>query len=217
MKKVLFLVSGGGGNLKFFDHALRMCNPQNVVLYAVADRDCDAVRYARTHGIESSLIKYSREHTHELAEILGQSSPDVIVTNWHKVIDAVTVRNQLGKMINLHYSLLPAFSGLIGVEPIKRAFESGCKFIGPTCHWVDEGVDTGAIISQSVFPTGKSLDLAITTMFRRGCFILYNVVHGVLGGRPPLDDPESSWWYQPALDFNPSLFDEKFWLSVASS
>ncbi|WP_159066144.1 formyltransferase family protein [Vibrio harveyi] len=44
-----------------------------------------------------------------------------------------------GRIVNIHYSLLPSFGGLIGVKPIEKALELGCKYIGPTCHIVDEG------------------------------------------------------------------------------
>ena len=43
-----------------------------------------------------------------------------IITNWHKIIDPVTVNLYCDKFINLHYSLLPSFGGLIGVAPVEK-------------------------------------------------------------------------------------------------
>jgi phosphoribosylglycinamide formyltransferase-1 len=53
------------------------------------------------------------------------------------------------KIINIHPALLPSFQGIHGQ---KDACEYGVKFSGCTVHFVDEGVDTGPIIIQSVVP-----------------------------------------------------------------
>ena len=53
------------------------------------------------------------------------------------------------KIINMHPSLLPAFSGL---NAQKQAINYGVKFSGCTVHFVDSGVDSGPIILQTVVP-----------------------------------------------------------------
>ncbi len=215
MKKIIFLVSGGGGNLKFFDHALKIFNPLEISLHVIADRECGAVEYAKKRKISCVMVKYQRSDPVDLLNVLQLISPDLIITNWHKIIDAVTVNAYSGKMINLHYSLLPSFAGMIGAEPVKRAFEAGCKFVGPTCHWVDEGVDTGKIIAQSVFPVEDDFDATMNDMFKRGCLILFNAVHCIFNITH--FDSDSDFYYQPRLVFDPSAFDEFFWLDVAQS
>jgi phosphoribosylglycinamide formyltransferase-1 len=53
------------------------------------------------------------------------------------------------KIINFHPSLLPAFSGL---NAIDKALNSSVQILGNTAHFIDEGIDTGPIIMQSVIP-----------------------------------------------------------------
>lgn len=174
MKHIIFLASGGGGNFKFFHRAIENNIVSSIRLSMIADRECGAIEYAKKMELDNHIISYSRNNPSILQQLLHEKQPDFIVTNWHKIIDADTVRQHQGKIVNLHYSLLPAFGGLIGTEPIKKAYEQGFKYIGPTCHLVDEGVDTGKIIAQGVFTTDRSPDEAVTMMFRTGCLVLLN-------------------------------------------
>jgi len=56
------------------------------------------------------------------------------------------------KIINFHPSLLPSFPGL---HAIDQALEYGVSLLGNTAHYIDQGVDTGAIIMQSILPAHK--------------------------------------------------------------
>ena len=131
--------------------------------------------------------------------------------------DPKTIEKNQGKFINLHYSLLPAFSGLMGVEPIKQAYEKGCKFIGPTCHMVDEGVDTGPIISQAAFTTNRSIQDAIELMFRLGCLILLNGVYITQKNSEFIENRKENPQFSPPLRFDISCFDENLWQKVANA
>ncbi len=57
------------------------------------------------------------------------------------------------RIINIHPSLLPKFSGL---DAIQRAFDSGDTETGVTIHYIDENVDTGPIICQKYIPILKT-------------------------------------------------------------
>ena len=61
-----------------------------------------------------------------------------------------------GKIINIHPSLLPAFPGL---DVQKKALEHGAKFSGCTVHFVNEEVDGGPIILQSIVPIHDEDDI----------------------------------------------------------
>ena len=218
MKHLVFLASGNGGNLKFFFLALRYSIVHNLRLTVIADRECGSIDFARINGLENYVIKYKRTENKELLILLGQLHPDIIVTNWHKIIDETTVTAFSGKLINLHYSLLPAFGGLIGIEPIERAYKQGCRYIGPTCHFVDEGVDTGKIIAQAIFTTDIPINEAVRCMFRKGCVVLLNGIQRVTGNRfiegENLSGEDLS--FSPAFGFNDQSFSEEFWKELAS-
>jgi phosphoribosylglycinamide formyltransferase-1 len=218
MKSVVFLASGGGGNFKFFHFALNNNLIAGIKLCVIADRECGSLEFAKKHNIENHLISYKRSNPEALNQILDGIKPDIIVTNWHKIIDEGTVAKHLGKFVNLHYSLLPAFGGLIGVEPIKRAYEQGCKFIGPTCHLVDEGVDTGKILSQAIFTTERPFEDAVNLMFRKGCLVLLSGIQQILGQNiSTACAAGSDGSYSPQLSFDESLFNEQFWKEIAAA
>jgi phosphoribosylglycinamide formyltransferase-1 len=216
MKSITFLVSGGGGNLKFFCLAMRLEIISDVKITVISDRECPALDFAKKNGFEAHLVDYKRANPKQLVQILENINPDIIVTNWHKIIDSETVKKFSGKMINLHYSLLPAFPGVIGVEPIKKAYEQGCKFIGATCHYVDEGVDTGEILAQSIFTTNRLLEDSISLMFRKGCLTLMAGVQLILENRKfnfstsVVDDSVS-----PETYLDERFFNDEFWVKVS--
>ena len=62
-----------------------------------------------------------------------------------------------GRVINVHPALLPAFPGL---HVIEAALAHGVKVMGVTVHYVDEGVDTGPIISQAAIDVPPGADAA---------------------------------------------------------
>lgn len=217
MIHILFLVSGGGGNFKFFHHAIEKKIISNIHLSMISDRMCGAIQYAKNNDVDNYIISYSRSNPSILQQLLCEINPDFIVTNWHKIIDSNTLIKHQGKFINLHYSLLPAFAGLIGIEPIKKAYEQGCEYIGPTCHLVDEGIDTGKILAQSFFTTDRSFNDAVTMMFRTGCLVLLNGL-SILMGHYKLDSLSiNTTSFLPPLNFDNSLFDEEFWEKVERS
>jgi formyltetrahydrofolate deformylase len=60
------------------------------------------------------------------------------------------------KIINIHHSFLPAFSG---ANPYRQALERGVKIIGATAHFVTNDLDDGPIITQQIIPVNHSYTL----------------------------------------------------------
>lgn len=211
--KICFLVSGNGGHLKFFYlvRKLKLIN-YDYDLIAIADRNCGAIEFARRVKIYSKKIEYDRTYNKMLIDELLRQTPDVIITTWYKILDKEVVRLFRKKLINLHYSLLPAFKGLIGMEPVRLAYEKKCRYIGATTHYVNEKVDDGEIIAQAIQKTNISYSEAVQKIFEKANFILLNSV--LIVTQPHLKETltyNKYWDYSPDLLFDDTVFGATFW------
>lgn len=91
-----------------------------------------------------------QEHESRLLSVLGALRPDYLVLAKYMRVLTPEFTNQFpNRIINIHHSFLPAF---IGASPYKQAYDRGVKIIGATAHFVNEHLDDGPIIVQSVLP-----------------------------------------------------------------
>jgi len=73
----------------------------------------------------------------------------VALAGFMRVLGSDFVQHYEGRMLNIHPSLLPAFTGL---HTHRRALEAGCKAVGATVHFVTAQLDHGPIVMQGVVP-----------------------------------------------------------------
>ena len=71
----------------------------------------------------------------------------VCLAGFMRIISPEFVKKYKNRIINIHPALLPAFPGL---NSQKQALDYGAKYTGCTVHFVDTGMDTGAVIIQAV-------------------------------------------------------------------
>ncbi|SFG21135.1 Folate-dependent phosphoribosylglycinamide formyltransferase PurN [Duganella sp. CF458] len=174
-KRVVFLCSGGGGNLRFIHQAMAQGWFGAVALAAViTDRECPANAFARSVGIHETCIDFSDAGQAALLAALDAFQPDLVITTVHRILAGAVTDQYRGRLVNLHYSLLPAFGGAIGARPIRDALAFGVRFVGVTVHDVDETLDGGKPLVQAVIPVrdGDDADQLMDLVFRCGCLAL---------------------------------------------
>jgi phosphoribosylglycinamide formyltransferase-1 len=179
-KRIVFLCSGGGGNLRFIKAASENGWFGQAVLIAVlTDRECGANDYARSHGIDEKSIDFSANGQSDLINSLDYYKPDIVITTVHRILNEAVVEKFRGRLINLHYSLLPAFAGFIGTKPVREALVYGTKLVGITVHLVDESLDGGKPLMQVAIPVKSldNLDILMDLQFRCGCLSLGSVIN----------------------------------------
>ena len=83
-----------------------------------------------------------------LTALFHEVQPDLtVLARYMQILPQELCEEYSGKIINIHHSFLPSFSG---ANPYQRAFERGVKLIGATCHYVTAVLDEGPIIEQEV-------------------------------------------------------------------
>jgi phosphoribosylglycinamide formyltransferase-1 len=93
-----------------------------------------------------------------LAAAVDKYLPDLLLlAGFMRVLTPAFVQRYEGRMLNIHPSLLPAFSGL---HTHRRAIEAGCKFAGATVHGVSSELDHGPIVIQAAVPVRPGDDAA---------------------------------------------------------
>jgi formyltetrahydrofolate deformylase len=94
------------------------------------------------------------EHEAAVGRVLDGYDPEfVVLAKYMRVLTPAFVARYPGRIINIHHSFLPAFSG---AKPYHQAFERGVKIIGATAHFVTADLDEGPILAQSVIPVDHS-------------------------------------------------------------
>ena len=126
------------------------------VVAVVSNRaDALGLEFARQHGIATAVVGHtifaSRDaFDAELATAIDGFVPDVVaLAGFMRILTDSFVLRYEGRLVNVHPSLLPAFTGL---QTHRRAIEAGCKLAGATVHFVTPALDHGPIIAQAVVP-----------------------------------------------------------------
>jgi phosphoribosylglycinamide formyltransferase-1 len=73
----------------------------------------------------------------------------VVLAGFMRILSPGCVAHYVGRLLNIHPSLLPAFTGL---HTHQRAIDAGCRFAGCTVHQVTAELDVGPIVEQAVVP-----------------------------------------------------------------
>ena len=160
MKNIVILISGGGSNMATIVRAAQQERWEQRYAARVAavisnKPEAAGLAFAREQGIATEALDHkafaSRDaFDAELSVIIDRYQPALVVlAGFMRILTPGFVAHYAGRLINIHPSLLPAFTGL---HTHQRAIDAGCQFAGVTVHQVTSELDVGPILEQAVVP-----------------------------------------------------------------
>ncbi len=154
--RILILLSGRGSNLAALVEAAREQDWPAQVVGVISNRPHAAgLAWAHAQGVPAQAVDhqaFASRQAFDAALLAACQScrPDLVVlAGFMRVLGTEFVRHYEGRLINIHPSLLPAFTGL---HTHRRALEAGVKLAGATVHYVTPTLDHGPVIAQAVVP-----------------------------------------------------------------
>ncbi len=160
MKNIVIMIYGSGSNMRAIERRAqqeRWPETRGARVAAVISNKADAkgLVFAREQGIATAVLDHKAYPSREafdaaLAQEIDRHAPTLVVlAGFMRILTAGFVAHYAGRLLNIHPSLLPAFTGL---HTHERAIEAGCKFAGATVHEVTAELDHGPILAQAVVP-----------------------------------------------------------------
>ncbi len=152
MKKIVILISGRGSNMEAI---LKARLPVEIAAVISNETDAKGLATAQAKGIPTAVVPHRAFAEREdfdaaLAMEINRHQPDLIVlAGFMHVLTEPFVTRYEGRMINIHPSWLPSFTGL---HTHRRALAGGVRVHGCTVHFVTPGLDSGPIIIQAAVP-----------------------------------------------------------------
>ena len=155
-KRIGVLLSGRGSNFEALAESVTAGRiPNAEIAIVISNREgAPGIERANARGIRTRVIPskgLEREtYDRQVAAVLEEHKIDLIcLAGYMRLLSPYFVAKFPNRILNIHPSLLPSFPGL---ESQRQALEYGVKFAGCTVHFVDENLDAGPIILQSVVP-----------------------------------------------------------------
>jgi phosphoribosylglycinamide formyltransferase-1 len=192
--KVAVLASGSGTNLQaLIDAGTRGdLGPTSLAVVGVNVPDCRALVRAQAAGVPAFVVdhrvfKARDDFDGALLDQLAPHGVDLIVlAGFMRLLGTAFLNRYRGRVINIHPALLPAFPG---IHSQRQAVTAGVKLSGCTVHFVDSGIDSGAIIAQAGVPVLDDDDEAALSarILREEHRLLPVVVRALAEGRVAVD------------------------------
>ena len=155
-KRLALFGSGRGSNGEAIYKAIEAGHIEGEIVLIISDRPhVGIVEKGRAWHIPVYIVEpanYGTEvaWTQAMLDLLQEYEVEgILLAGYMRVLPPTFVQAYRGNILNIHPSLLPAFTGL---QAQKQALLKGVKYTGCTVHFVDEGMDTGPIIAQAVVP-----------------------------------------------------------------
>ena len=154
------MCSGEGTN---FENIVHSCPKHDIVLMVYNKKKCKAKKRADRLDIQSC---YSKDEDEIIALFEAYDVDMIVMAGWMKIVSKKFVDAFPNRIINLHPSLLPKYKGLHAIE---QAIKAGEETTGCTVHFVNEHLDSGAIIKQQEVPILPGDDVKSVTRAVQQC------------------------------------------------
>ena len=150
--RVAVLVSGGGTNLQALIDAAAsgILHSGEIVLVVSSRPDAYALTRAKNAGIEALTVTRADGEAALLEALKSHGIDLIVLAGYLTILGSDLVRQYENRIVNVHPSLIPAFSGkgFYGLKPHEEALRRGVKITGATVHIVNEIPDGGKILAQ---------------------------------------------------------------------
>ena len=148
---MVVLASGTGSLLRSLLDATTVADYPACIVAVGVDRDCPAVDIASAASVPSYTVRLRDYPDRDawdgaITEATAAHEPDLIVAaGFMKILGREFLSRFMGRIINTHPALLPAFPG---AHAVPEALDYGVKVTGCSVHLVDAGTDTGPLLAQ---------------------------------------------------------------------
>ena len=153
MNTIAVLASTRGTDLQAIIDATEAGSLDAQVVVVVSNKECPALERARSHGIPAVRIdakgKEREAYDREVAAVIDSYHAGLILCiGYMRILSPWFVSTYRNRVMNIHPSLLPAYAGQMDLDLHAAVLERGCTVTGASLIFIDEGADTGPIISQ---------------------------------------------------------------------
>jgi phosphoribosylglycinamide formyltransferase-1 len=176
--RVVVLASGSGTNLQVIIDQARSAALNIEIIAVISDKpNAYALTRAAQAGIATHSIDFSQCASRDaydalLEQRLQELDPELIIlAGYMRILNTTTVNAFLGRMLNVHPSLLPAYPGL---DTYRRALDAGDAWHGTTVHFVTPELDSGpALVQYRVAIGPDDTEPSLQARVQQGEYLIY--------------------------------------------
>lgn len=151
--RIAVLISGSGSNLQSIIDACESDRINANIVGVISNKEnAFGLERAKTHNIPSQAIDHTQYASREdfdraLMQAIDALQTDVVIlAGFMRILTPAFTEHYLGRLLNIHPSLLPLYPGL---HTHQRAIDAGDEIAGASIHFVTAELDGGPVILQS--------------------------------------------------------------------
>jgi phosphoribosylglycinamide formyltransferase-1 len=189
-KNIVVLISGAGSNMAALIKAVQEENWDDLlgarVVAVISNKPgAEGLALAQDLGVPTQVLDHKDFDSRAAFEAALQALIDahqpalVVLAGFMRILTPGFVAHYAGRMVNIHPSLLPAFTGL---NTHQRAIDAGCREAGATVHLVTADLDHGPILAQVAVPVlpGDSAQSLAARVLEKEHFIYPQAIKALL-------------------------------------